>query len=232
MRFIFFLDQWLFLCTCLFDVLQQWNFILPSKPVLFKAINYHAIITRACSFGWTACAHLLFRVYTNYVITSSRAGTGIDGTSLCWVSKGMHGKRWSPGGIGIAKAVARQHWLLGAGSVGKLLWQRCAGGGCWSRRRNSQRSAYFCARGFTPFPPPLLWWWGPMSLRNCLLCNLKVFKRAVRQTLSHSAGNPKQDGQRVASGDPPPPISLKGKWDRGNNRLVRSHTGSSCKAER
>lgn len=95
-------------------------------------------------------------MYTNYVITLSRAGTGIDGASLCWVSKGMHGKRWSPGGVGIAKAVARQHWLVAAGSVGKWLWQKCAGGGCWSRGRNSQRSAYFCARGFTPFPPAAL----------------------------------------------------------------------------
>lgn len=67
-----FLDQWLFLCTCLFDVLWQWNSTLLFKPVLFKAINYHVIITRACSFGLTACALLLYGLYTNYVVTLSR----------------------------------------------------------------------------------------------------------------------------------------------------------------
>lgn len=63
----------------------------------------------------------MFRVYTDYVITLSRTGTGIDGASLCWVSKGMLGKRWSPGGVGIAKAVAKHRWLVAAGSVRKEL---------------------------------------------------------------------------------------------------------------
>lgn len=34
-----------------------------------------------------------------------------------------------------------------------------------------------------------------MSITDCALCNLKVFKRAIRQVISHSAGNLKQDGQ-------------------------------------
>lgn len=38
-----------------------------------------------------------------------------------------------------------------------------------------------------------------MSLRGCPLCNLQVFKRAIRQALSHSADNPKQD-RRTKSG--------------------------------
>lgn len=72
--------------------------------------------------------------------------------SLCWVPKGILGKRWSLGGAGIAKAVARHCWLVTAGSVGKELHQKRGGVGCWSRVRNSQQSAHFRARGFILFP--------------------------------------------------------------------------------
>lgn len=175
-----FLDQWLFLCTCLFDVLRQWNFSLPSKPVLFKTINYHAVITRACSFGSAACAHLLFRVYTNYVITLSRTGTEIDGVSLCWVSKGMLGKRWSLGGVGLQRLWqgTAGFWQLGlqARSSSRDMVEVDAGAG-WETANDPLISV----QGDSLLFPRLLWRWGPMSLRDCRLCNLKVFKRAIRQ---------------------------------------------------
>jgi len=41
----------------------------------------------------------------------------------------------------------------------------------------------------------LLWRQGLMCPGDCLLCNWKVSKRATRQALSHSAGNPKQGRQ-------------------------------------
>lgn len=114
-------------------------------------------------------------VYANYIIILSRRDTGIDGVSLCWVLKGVLGKRLSLGGAGIAKAVARHCWLVAAGSVGKELYQRHGGVGCLSRVRNNQQSAHFHALFF----PWLLWRWGLVSLRDCPLCNLKVFKKAT-----------------------------------------------------
>lgn len=104
-----FLDQWLFLCMCLFDVLRQWNFILLPKPTLFVTINYHAIITRACSFGSTACAHLLFRVCTNYVITSWRMGIGVDG-ACAGSPRGCSGEGMVQGERG-CKGCGTRHWL-------------------------------------------------------------------------------------------------------------------------
>lgn len=108
--YILFLDQWLLLCLCLFDVLKQWNFILPSKPTLFITINYHTTISRACSFGSTACAHLLFGVCTNYVITLWRMGTNVDEDSAgsqrgC--SLGKEQPRRSRGD----KNCGKHHWL-------------------------------------------------------------------------------------------------------------------------
>lgn len=99
------------------------------------------------------CSLVIYNtVYANYIIILSRRGTGIDGVSLCWVPKGVLGKRLSLGGAGIAKAVARHCWLVAAGSVGKELYQRHGGVGCLNKVRNNQQSAHFHARGFTLFP--------------------------------------------------------------------------------
>lgn len=154
---------------------------MPPKPVLLKTVDYHATITRACSFGLTACAHLLFRVHTNYVITLSRTGTGIEGAEY---GLGL------PGDAREKVSLACGSWVCGQGAPAETWWR-------WMLEQGEKEPVIclFLRNGIHSFFPSSFGDWGLISLRGCPLCNLKVFKRAIRQALSHSAGNPKEDRQ-------------------------------------